>query len=81
MSLLKTLREPKILDMAVFDWVATFIAALIFTKYVVPKWNVIIVFILFVILGIFVHVQTGTPTMFNYYLGQNSYEQVMESRI
>jgi hypothetical protein len=67
--------------MAVFDWVATFIAALIFTIYVDPKSNVMMVFILFVILGIIVHVQSGTPTMFNYYLGQNSYEQVMESRM
>ena len=80
MSLLKTLREPKLLNMSIFDFVATFVIAIILNKFVLPKQNVFLIFILLVILGIIIHMQFNIPTMMNYYLGINSYEDVMELR-
>ena len=75
-SLISTLRKPKILDMAIFDWVATIIAAYLIWVWMKKRYShtrskrfLGIIFVTLVLLGIILHVVTRTPTKFNYYLG------------
>lgn len=72
------LREPKIANMAAFDWIATAIVALGISK--VSDVHFIIVFVVMVIIAIVVHIATGTPTMLNHYLGINTKEEVLATR-
>ena len=66
-----TMRTPKIFGMAVFDWTFSLLGAFILGRILKLKTgNQWIAFILFwILLGIFAHVVTKTPTMMNYYLG------------
>jgi hypothetical protein len=69
MSLIKTLRQPKLFDMAIFDFSATFLAAYLVHKYLKIECSLWSVFAGFVGVGVLVHILTETPTMLNYYLG------------
>ena len=79
MSTIEKLREPKILDMAIFDWVATAAGAGILWKILDSKYpnkdygwmEYICIFIVTVIFGIFSHILFKIDTKFGYYLGLN----------
>lgn len=82
-GIIQKLRKPKILNMSIFDWVCTFIAAIVISYFIYREMNLKIIFVVFlflVLIGIIVHKLTNTPTMFNYYLGLNSKESVMKNR-
>jgi uncharacterized integral membrane protein len=67
--MLKTLRKPTFLSIAIFDVVMTIASAYalhMYFKVTYPLW--ISIAATFVI-GSLVHVVTGTPTMLNYYIG------------
>jgi hypothetical protein len=82
------LRKPKIFNMALFDWIATILVGGLIgmalskkytndyydKKYII--WSIIIV----IILAPIAHVLFKTPTMFNYYLGLNTKEEVLANR-
>ena len=85
-NIIDKLRGPKVLNMSIFDWVATFLVAVIlslvlhsFTKinYLIL---LIVLFTLIIIIGILIHKALGIPTMFNYYLGLNNKESVLKNR-
>lgn len=84
MSLINILRQPKIMNMAIFDFVMTFIAAYIIIVIAKTKFKrtlkILPTFLSLVILGVFVHCHFNIPTMLNYYLGINSYDDVIQSR-
>ncbi len=77
MELITTLRQYKIFDMAIFDWLATLICAYLFAIFVHNKNNIkidktkyiILTTIFFIILSIYIHVTFNIDTMFGYYLG------------
>lgn len=75
--------------MAIFDWLATALAAYLITIYYVwPNrsqahgfWYTFFgVFLVTVIAGVIVHWVFGIPTRFNYYLGLATNAQVMNLR-
>lgn len=82
------LRQPKFIGMAIFDWVATLLFAIIvallvnyFAKLDEAIYITIIkTFIVMIILGIIIHYLLGIPTMFGYYLGLNSKNSVLKLR-
>jgi hypothetical protein len=74
-----TLRKPKILDVAVFDVVATLAAAVA----VAPRRDVVTIscsFIILMCVAIIIHIALGIPTRLNAYLGINTVEEVHDSR-
>ena len=78
-SILKTLREPKVMDMAAFDFAATLLAArmLVGGKDCV---SVAVVFILLIVMAILIHDARGIPTRLNAYLGLACVEDVYAAR-
>ena len=69
--IIDTLREPKIFNFIIFDWIATFLSAMLIEKiFKVDKW---ITFIILLIISIPLHIYFKTPTMTNYYLGVDQY--------
>lgn len=73
-TLIDRLREPKVLDMAIFDWVASLLFAVIIGVYFFKlrgslNWTVWIV--LWTFFGVLVHWLFGVPTMLGYYLRLN----------
>lgn len=83
-GLIDWLRKPKVRNMSIFDWVATFLGAMVLAYFLYGKnTNLSTILILFtglVALGIIVHKLTSTPTMLNYYLGLNNLTSVLENR-
>ena len=82
-TIIDKLRGPKIFNMALFDWVCTFIAAVIICYVFCKNFstpNILFVFLCLVILGVIVHKMFGINTMFNAYLGLNSKSSVLENR-
>ncbi len=67
--MISDLRKPKILDMAIFDWVGTFAGAYIVSK--IFDFNLMLTFLTLIIIGILIHYILGVNTMFGYYLGLN----------
>ena len=72
------LREPKILGMAIFDWIMTFIGIYLITiivKYYYKNMNFYKLYlhlgIVTIIIGIILHKILGIDTMLGYYLGLN----------
>lgn len=70
---LKTLREPKILGMSIFDWITSLLGA-----YIIGRWfhfrtrqQWVSWIILWIVLGVFVHAIFGINTMLGYYMGLN----------
>jgi hypothetical protein len=82
MSIINQLRRPKFFNMAIFDFLMTFLVAILIWKYFDYKSysELFLIFLFLIIIAIVVHWITNTPTMLNYYLGINSYEAVIKSR-
>jgi len=76
-SVITTLRGPKFIDMAIFDWIATILGALWIwyalnqTKDVGFEWFLLIL-VAFIALGVVVHLIFRVDTKFGFYLGLNS---------
>lgn len=71
-STIDRLRKPKLYGMAIFDWLASLLGAYIVGEYALKLHNLeqwIVFVIVWIVIGILAHVLSGTPTMFNYYLG------------
>jgi len=76
-DLLDLVREPKICDVVIFDWVVTFLIGYYLALYLHEKMNVkmekakfIVVTIVFLIfIGLYAHIIFNVPTMMSYYLG------------
>jgi hypothetical protein len=62
------LRSYKLLDIAIFDVVMTFIFAIILQKYYAKNTNIMTVFLILIIIAIFIHYIFNIPTKLNYYL-------------
>ncbi len=73
MSLIEELRKPKILDMAIFDWIMSILLTLYISyKYNNDKYDNIIFIkslIIMVVIAVSTHYIFGIDTKFNYYLG------------
>jgi hypothetical protein len=80
MTMLQCLRSFKVLDMAVFDWLATAALAAIIGSKFKQAYASIIIFIILVVMGIIIHSALNRPTMFNAYLGLNSKNAVYIAR-
>lgn len=78
------LRQPKIGNMSIFDWVCTFLGAVLISYVCYGKnaslSHILFIFFILVLMGIVIHKITGTPTMLNYYLGLNNLSSVLENR-
>ena len=70
---IQTLRKPKILNMSIFDWVTSLLAAVLVGRYVgmtgYLKWLLFLV--IWTLGGVAVHYAFGVNTMLGYYLGLN----------
>lgn len=78
MNTLQKLRGPKIFGMAIFDWVATIVATVLFAYFTYRKPNpleywqyFLLVFVAVIAVALVAHNISGTPTQFGYYLGLN----------
>lgn len=77
-SIVEQLRRPRVLGMAVFDWVASLVGAVLVGLALGLRgpgqhpwqWASWIVF--WVAAGVVVHAAVGVPTMLGYYLGFNA---------
>lgn len=78
MSVVTELRKYRLFDMAVFDWVATLIGALLISRAL--GTNIAATMMTMIILAIVVHAALGIPTMFNAYLGLAKKEDVRAAR-
>lgn len=78
MSVVTELRKYRLFDMAVFDWVATLIGALLISRAL--GTNIAATMMTMIILAIVVHAALGIPTMFNAYLGLAKKEDVHAAR-
>lgn len=83
-SLLQQIREPRILGMAIFDWVATFIGTFLITKLIyffykkIKFTNLYIGITLFLlVLAPFIHWYLNIDTMLGYYLGINKMPNII----
>jgi hypothetical protein len=68
------LRKPKILDMSIFDWIATLFGGFLIAIYVLDlddNTEIFVFEILIIFIGILVHKLFGINTMLGYYLGLN----------
>lgn len=70
---IQRLRKPKILDMSIFDWVASLLAAALAAYYMGIRGYIhwLLFFIAWTLTGVLVHTGFGVNTMFGYYLGLN----------
>lgn len=73
-STVETLRSYRVLDMAVFDWVMSLLAAIVIGFYAfgvrsAQGWAAFIMG--WIAFGVIVHYVVGVPTQFGYYLGLN----------
>lgn len=75
-SFINRLRNPKIFGMAIFDWIATFVTAMIIAVIFKRPKLTLPVFMGLTVLAIVVHIVFKVPTMLNYYLGLNSLEAI-----
>jgi uncharacterized membrane protein YcaP (DUF421 family) len=70
MSWIETLREPKILDMSIFDWVISLVVAALVGKWLgIKQWPLFLV--VWIAFGIWAHWLFGIKTMLGYYVGLN----------
>lgn len=75
------LRRPKVANMALFDWVATFGVVFLLTWLIDGKAETFLVLaVVAIMLFVIIHKATSTPTMFNYYLGLNNKEDALKRR-
>jgi uncharacterized membrane protein YcaP (DUF421 family) len=70
MSWIETLREPKILDMSIFDWIISLVVAATVGKWLgINQWPLFLV--VWIAFGIWAHWLFGIETMLGYYVGLN----------
>jgi hypothetical protein len=73
-SWIQSLRKPKILDMSIFDWVTSLLAAFL-VGYFLMKLRGYINWALFIVgwtlAGVAIHKLFGVNTMLGYYMGLN----------
>ncbi len=67
MSIIESLRGPKLFGFVLFDWISTIIGALLLANYL--KYDFLIVLIVLLVISIYLHWYFDTPTLTNYYLG------------
>ena len=83
---IQNLRQYKFIGIAIFDVLATYIVAIILSNILDYKNNTkkpygaLKIFALLIIIAIAVHYYMEIPTMFNYYLGLNTLEEVIKGR-
>lgn len=80
-STIQRLRKPKILNMSIFDWVTSLLAAFLIGFYGfhlkgVKNWAIFIA--AWIVFGILTHWVFGVNTMLGYYLGINPIPQRKE---
>jgi len=71
-GMIDKLRNPKILDMSIFDWVASLFGAWLIGYFLIGLRNAgmwVLFFLLWVALGVLIHWMLDVPTMLGYYLG------------
>jgi len=71
-GIIDKLRNPKLFDMSIFDWVTSLLGAWIIGRFIFNLTGAIawIAYILFwIALGVFIHWLIDVPTMIGYYLG------------
>jgi succinate dehydrogenase/fumarate reductase cytochrome b subunit len=78
MSIITDLRKYRAFDMAIFDWVATLIGAILLSRVIGINFGAL--FLIMIILAIIVHAALGIPTMFNAYIGLAKKEDVYAAR-
>jgi hypothetical protein len=73
MTIIETLRGPKIAGMALFDWVFSLLGAYMAGRFLKlnsnEQWLTFVIF--WILLGVVAHVLFKVPTQFGYYLGLN----------
>ena len=69
MTIIETLRKPKIFKMAVFDLSGVAFIALMISIYY--NYNFLLTFIVLMTIGVFTHFIFDIPTQLNYYIGLN----------
>jgi len=82
-TIIDKLRQPKIFNMALFDWICTFIAAIVICYFAYKKidvTHVLIIFGILIIAAILIHKLFGINTMLNAYLGLNTKDSVLKNR-
>lgn len=73
-TLLETLREYRIVGMAIFDWATSLLGGWIIGYFIFKVrtlCNWVLWFIFWILLGILVHIIFKVDTMLGYYLGLN----------
>jgi hypothetical protein len=78
MSVLDTLRKPKIWDIAVFDLFGTILGAAAIGY--VARINILMAIVIALLLGIVVHYALNIPTRLNQYLGLTTEQQLRDAR-
>lgn len=86
-NFLDILRGPKILDLAIFDLVSTFLASMIicWLSYKIQKKKItsqaiMMYFYTIMLLVVLLHYFMDIPTMLNYYIGLAEYIDVLKNR-
>ena len=73
-STIDQLRQYRIAEMAIFDWVTSLLGAIIIGYYLLKLRSIIhwiVWIIIWILFGIIVHLLFGVDTMLGYYLGIN----------
>lgn len=81
---ISSLREHRILGMAIFDWITSLIGGIIIGYFILERPNLLmwtIWLIIWVLFGIAVHLFFGIDTMLGYYLGLNKAPLRNENRL
>jgi hypothetical protein len=79
MSIIESLREPKLFGFVLFDWISTIIGALLLANYL--DYDFWVVLITLLIISIYLHWYFNTPTLTNYYLGISSNPRISTNPI
>lgn len=77
-DIIKTLRTPRLFDMALFDWFGVLLGVYYLSNYIQSKYpdikrnNIdLIVLVFMILLGVIIHKLFNIDTKFGYYLGLN----------
>ena len=77
-GMLSSIRTYRIFGMAIFDWIATMLGALLISRVIGTCFAG--TFIVLIIVAIIVHAAIGIPTMLNVYLGLAKKEDLDAAR-
>lgn len=83
MSIIKTLRVPKVAGVAVFDVAGTFAISCLICKFTSIDNKILgsfAIFIILIIIAVVIHWALNIPTMLNHYIGINSLKDVIDGR-